>query len=266
MDELVSIIMPSYNTASYISNSIKSVIAQTYNNWELIIVDDCSTDNTDEIVADFLIDKRIKYYKNNYNRGAAQSRNRALQEAKGRYIAFLDSDDLWLPEKLELQLAYMKENNYAFSYTDYRICLNGKWLPYINTAPNYINKRRLYNWCYFSTITVIYDVKIVGLVQIADLKKHNDYAMWFKVIEKTNAYRFPKCLSFYIKHNDSVSSGSKFNLIKHHYILYRKALNKGKLLSVFLTVNNILHGLIKKIVYTKKLVGTDLDETLPKYY
>lgn len=264
MNELVSVIMPSYNTASYISDSIKSVLAQTYSNWELIIVDDCSTDNTDAIVAEFLSDKRIRYYKNPYNSGAAQSRNRALREAKGRYIAFLDSDDLWLPEKLELQLAYMKKNNYAFSYTDYRTCLNGKWLPYINTAPDCINKRKLYNWCYFSTITVIYDVNVVGLIQIADLKKHNDYAMWFKVIEKTNAYRFPKCLSFYIKHDNSVSSGSKFNLIKHHYILYRKALHKCKFMSVLLTFNNLLHGFIKKIVYKQKLDENELSKILPR--
>ena len=119
MNELVSVIMPSYNTASYISDSIKSVLAQTYSNWELIIVDDCSTDNTDAIVAEFLSDKRIRYYKNPYNSGAAQSRNRALREAKGRYIAFLDSDDLWLPEKLEKQIRFMQKNGFYFTYSCY---------------------------------------------------------------------------------------------------------------------------------------------------
>ena len=97
---LVSIIMPSYNTGGYIKNSIESVLAQTYENWELIIVDDCSTDDTDSIVGQFS-DKRIRYLKNEKNSGAAISRNYALREAKGRWIAFLDSDDLWLPEKLE---------------------------------------------------------------------------------------------------------------------------------------------------------------------
>ena len=96
MKNLVSIIMPSYNTANYISESINSVMNQTYKNWELIIVDDCSTDNTDEIVKKFLKDKRIRYFKNNKNSGAAISRNKALREAKGRWIAFLDSDDLWV--------------------------------------------------------------------------------------------------------------------------------------------------------------------------
>ena len=100
MNDLVSIIMPSYNTAQYISQSIQSVLAQTYLNWELIIVDDCSTDNTENVVSVFLNDNRIKFLKNERNSGAAVSRNRALREARGKWIAFLDSDDLWEPEKL----------------------------------------------------------------------------------------------------------------------------------------------------------------------
>ena len=124
MSDLVSIIMPSYNTAQYIADSIESVLAQTHENWELLIVDDCSTDNTDEVVAEFSIDPRIRYLKNAKNSGAAVSRNRALREARGKWIAFLDSDDLWEPEKLEKQIAFMKENNYKFTFTDYRIQLN----------------------------------------------------------------------------------------------------------------------------------------------
>lgn len=102
MNELVSIIMPSYNTAKFIADTIQSVLNQTYTNWELIIVDDCSNDNTDEIVSNFQ-DERIHYLKNELNSGAAVSRNRALKEAKGKWIAFLDSDDLWMSEKLEKQ-------------------------------------------------------------------------------------------------------------------------------------------------------------------
>ena len=106
-NDLVSVIMPSYNTASYIEETVRSVLNQTYTNWELIIVDDCSTDNTDEIL-DKISDDRIRIYKNKKNAGAAVSRNRALREAKGRWIAFLDSDDFWFPDKLEKQLQFMK--------------------------------------------------------------------------------------------------------------------------------------------------------------
>lgn len=113
MNELVSIIMPSYNTAKFISKTIESVLEQTYKNWELLIVDDCSTDNTDEIVSKY-DDDRIIYLKNKKNSGAAVSRNKALKNAKGKWIAFLDSDDLWYPTKLEEQIKYMKKNKYSF--------------------------------------------------------------------------------------------------------------------------------------------------------
>lgn len=253
MSELVSIIMPSYNTGKFIAESIKSVLAQTYQDFELIIVDDCSTDDTEEVVKNF-DDPRIIFIKNETNSGAAVSRNRALREAKGKWIAFLDSDDLWMPQKLELQLNFMKENGYAFTYTDYKIITpSGEELPYIYTAPNKVTKRKLYNYCYFSTITVMYDSDVVGLIQIADVKKNNDYAMWFKAAEKTDCYRFPQCLSVYCKREDSISSGSKLKLIKHHYIMFRVALNKSKFISMILTVNNLFFGVLKKFFYKTKI-------------
>lgn len=250
---LVSVIMPSYNTENYIAESIESVINQTYPHWELIIVDDCSTDHTDSVVATYLTDTRIRYLKNDRNSGAAVSRNHALREAKGKWIAFLDSDDIWLPEKLEKQLAFMQENDYKFTCTDYRICHNGQWLPYIYTSPQVITRRKLFNYCYFSTITVMYDREYVGLIQIADLRKNNDYAMWFEIAKKAPCHRFPQHLSVYMKHDGSVSSGSKLKLIKHHYILYRKGLGKGVLLSLLLTANNLVWGVHKKLIYKEKV-------------
>ena len=120
-------------------------------------------------------------------------------------------------------------------------------------GPSIITKRRLYNYCYISTITVMYDRERVGLIQIEDIRKNNDYAMWFQAIEKTNFYRLPECLSFYVKHENSVSSGSKIRLIKFHYIMFHKALHKGKILSAILTVNNLFHGVIKKIKYKREI-------------
>lgn len=252
MNNLVSIIMPSYNTAKYIKESIESVISQTYVNWELIIVDDCSTDNTDDVVKQFLSDTRIKYLKNETNSGAAVSRNRAIKEAQGRWIAFLDSDDLWSPEKLEKQIAFMEENGYVFTFTDYNIQLNGKWLPYVFTGPKVVNKRKLKNYCYFSTITVMYERESIGLVQIIPVKKNNDYAMWLRMIEKAKAYRLPLCLSSYIKHEGSISAGSKFKLIKHHYIMWRVAEKKNPISAMLLTLRNLFWGTIKKVRYKEK--------------
>lgn len=118
VDGLVSIIMPSWNTGRFIAESIQSVINQTYTNWELLIVDDCSTDNTDEVVA-FFNDERIKYFHNEKNSGAALTRNKAIREAQGEWIAFLDSDDLWNPKKLEYQIKFMKKHKLVFSYHEY---------------------------------------------------------------------------------------------------------------------------------------------------
>ena len=247
---LVSIVMPCYNTEKYIQESIESVLKQTYSNWELIIVDDCSTDNSWETINSYN-DNRIITLKNEKNSGAAISRNYALREAKGRWIAFLDSDDTWECNKLERQLKFMNDKGYAFTFTDYRTCENGTWLPYINTGPGKVTKRRMYDYCYFSTITVMYDRNVVGLIQIADLKKNNDYAMWLKIIERADAYRLPECLSYYIKHEGSISSGSKIKLIKWHYALFRKGQGFNPIISAILTANNLVHGVWKKYHYKR---------------
>ena len=174
MSDLVSIIMPSYNTGRFISETIESVLAQSYSNWELIIVDDCSTDNTDEVIEDYISDDRIKYIKNDKNSGAAISRNRALREAKGKWIAFLDSDDLWEAQKLEKQITFMENYKYRFSYTNYieideESIFNGKCV----TGPKRITTHGMYNYCWMGCLTVMYDAEAIGLVQIEDIKKNN---------------------------------------------------------------------------------------------
>lgn len=177
---LVSVIMPSWNTGKFIAESIQSVINQTYKNWELIIVDDCSTDNTDEIVGKFT-DIRIKYLKNEKNSGAALTRNRALREAKGEWIAFLDSDDLWKPEKLEHQLKFMKKHNLKFSYHEYvKIDEQSHPLNIYVSGPRIVTKRKMYNYGYPGCLTFMYSAKKMGLIQIKDIKKNNDYAILLK--------------------------------------------------------------------------------------
>lgn len=252
MKELVSVIMPSYNTAKYIGETIKSVQAQTYENWELIIVDDCSTDNTDTAVEPFLSDERIRYLKNSRNSGAAVSRNYALREAKGKWIAFLDSDDLWLPDKLEKQINFMLENGYHFSYTNYveideNSVPNGKYV----TGPKKITKTGMYNYCWPGCLTVMYDADVIGLVQIADIKKNNDYAMWLKVCKKADCFLLNETLSKYRKRSGSISNHSYKALIKWHYILYHDADSKNGVTSFVLTVRNMLFGFAKKIIYVK---------------
>lgn len=247
MDDLVSIVMPAYNNARYVGATIRSVLAQTYRNWELLFVDDCSTDGTGDIAGSFA-DPRIRIFRNEKNSGAALSRNRALREAKGKWVAFLDGDDWWHPEKLERQLEFMKRGGYAFSCTDYRIQLNGVWQNEVWTGPAVQDKKKMYKYNYFSTITVIYDRERIGLLQIADLRKRNDYLLWLHAIEKAPCHRLPQCLSFYIKHDGSLTTGiSKWKLMQWHYILFRKGLGMNPVASAFLGARNIFYGIRKRL-------------------
>lgn len=250
---LVSIIMPSYNTAQYIGATIKSVLNQTYTNWELIIVDDCSTDNTDEVVKNYLSDKRIKYLKNEQNSGAAVSRNRALREAKGQWISFLDSDDFWMPEKLEKQICFMKEKGYFFSYTDYEeINAEGNRTGTFVTGPKKITRTGMYNYCWPGCLTVMYDATKVGLIQISDIKKNNDYAMWLKVCKKADCYLLDECLGQYRKGRvGSVSTHSIKTMIGWHYRLFHEAEKRSVLVSAIFTLRNLFWGVLKKIRYVK---------------
>ena len=251
MEELVSIIMPSYNTAKYIKETIKSVINQTYTNWELLIVDDCSTDNTDEIIREFK-DDRIKYFKNEKNSGAAISRNKALREAKGKWIAFLDSDDLWEKEKLEKQINFMKDNTYYFSYTQYQeIDENSKSLNKLVTGPKRITKTGMYNYCWLGCLTVMYNAEKIGLIQIENLPKNNDYAIWLKAIKKANCYLLKENLAKYRIRSGSISNHGVMKLIKYHYILYRDGEKMNPIISFLNTIRNLIFGFAKKIFYVK---------------
>ena len=256
MEELVSIIMPSYNTELFIADTIESVLAQTYTNWELIIVDDCSTDHTDDIVANFS-DERIRYFKNMNNQGSAVSRNRALKEAKGKWIAFLDSDDLWFPEKLEKQIGFMKKRGYHLSYTNYEeINEVGERTGILVTGPIKITKTAMFNYCWPGCLTVMYDAEVVGLIQIADIRKNNDYAMWLKVCQKVDCYLLNECLAQYRKGRvGSVSTHSIQTMIAWHYKLFREAEQKGVIASVFHTCRNLVFGFYKKKRYILKQVN-----------
>lgn len=253
MNELVSIIMPSYNTGKFIKETIESVLVQTYTNWELLIVDDCSTDNTDDVVKEFLSDERIHYFKNEKNSGAAVSRNKALREAKGKWIAFLDSDDLWAFDKLDKQISFMKQNGYHFSYTNYsEIDENSNPLGKMVTGPKKITRLGMYNYCWMGCLTVMYDADVVGLIQIEDIKKNNDYAMWLKACHKASCYLLDEDLGKYRKRTGSISNHSIKTLIGWHYKLWNEAMHKNAIVSLFWTGMNMLFGFYKKIVFVKR--------------
>lgn len=253
MNSLVSIVMPAYNSERFIGAAICSVLNQTYHDWELLVVDDCSTDNTREVVRSFA-DGRIRLLCNSENSGAAMSRNRAIREAKGRWIAFLDSDDLWHPSKLEKQISYMEENRLPFTCT-YYCCVDedGTISNDVITAPQHIGKKMMYRYCYPGALTVVYDSDAVGLVQICDLRKNNDYAMWLQVIERAQLVCLESCLAIYRRRAGSISSGSKVLLLQHHYILFRRGLRCGRLKSLLYMGRNVFFGVGKKLMCKKKM-------------
>ncbi|MBR2436339.1 MAG: glycosyltransferase family 2 protein [Alistipes sp.] len=249
----VSIITPTYNCARFIEETIKSVQAQTFTDWEMIISDDCSTDNTQEVIAPYLAsDSRIKYICNDKNSGAAITRNNALRIASGRWIAFLDSDDLWLPKKLEKQISFMIENGINFSYTNYsEIDENGNPLGIVVTGPRKISKFGMYAYCWPGCLTVMYDSQYVGLIQIDDIKKNNDYALWLKVIKRADCYLLKDNLAKYRRRAGSISNHSYSSLIKWHYRLFKENDKQNPFVSTILTLGNIVFGICKKFIYVK---------------
>ena len=255
MNDLVSIIMPSYNCGEYVEETIRSVQAQTYSNWEIIFMDDCSTDDTVRKVSAMRDkDSRIKLFQNKMNSGAAVSRNNALQEANGRWIAFLDSDDLWEPTKLEKQLRFMEEKGYKFSYTCYQeMDTEGASTGVTVSGPSHITKDGMFAFCWPGCLTVIYDSEAIGLLQIEDIKKNNDYAMWLKVCKNADCYLLPEVLAKYRRgRSGSVSSHGISTMIKWHYKLFREAEKMGVVSSLWHTGVNLVCGFYKKLKYVKK--------------
>lgn len=230
---LVSIITPTFNCASFIKETIKSVQEQTYTKWEMIIVDDCSQDNTKEIV-EAVNDDRIHYYCLEKNSGAAVARTKAMDLANGEFMAFLDSDDLWMADKLEHQIAFMEKNNIAFSCTSYeQIDEYGKSLGKIIKAIPKTNYNRLLLDCPVGNSTVMYNVQEMGKFQVPNIRKRNDDALWLQMLKKEDyIIGIPDVLMKYRIRSNSISS-NKLKVIKYHWILYRDIEHLSVLRSLF---------------------------------
>lgn len=244
-EELVSIIMPAYNCEKFIGESIESIINQTYKNWELIIVDDCSTDNTPIVVKKYLEqDSRINYIRLNKNSGAAVARNKAIDVAKGKFVAFLDSDDIWFPEKLTKQINFMKENNYYFTCTSYtKIDEYGNYLDRIVLVREKYNYNDLLKYG-TGNLSVVYNAEVLGKFIIPDIRKRNDYVLWLQVIKKAGfLYGIKEPLGSHRIRKDSISS-RKTSLVFYHWKVYREIEH----LSFFKSISLIFFWIIKSII------------------
>jgi glycosyltransferase involved in cell wall biosynthesis len=218
---LVSVIIPLYNCELFLEDTLLSLISQDYQNWEAIIIDDFSSDNSLNIARKFeKLDSRFKVFSNNVNKGAALTRNLAVQKAAGRFIAFLDSDDIWTKEKLSKQIYYMIENNISFSCTNYgKINEKGEILPIIIRS----RKKSNFNNILFNppgNLTVIYDSYLIGKFYIQDIKKRNDYLMWLTIIKKATMLNgLNEVLAYHRLRKGSISS-DKISLVKYHWYIY----------------------------------------------
>ena len=244
----VSIITPSYNSAKFIQHTIESVLNQTFFDWELLIVDDCSTDNSCEVIQKFVEqDRRIKLICLNENSGAAVARNTGIENACGRFIAFLDSDDTWHPEKLEKQVHFMLSNNFAFTYTEYhRVDENGNFLGAIYT-PSKINYSGLLKTCVIGCLTVMYDIHMLGKVYFPLIRKRQDWALWLKILKKVDyAYCLNKDLASYTIRSESISA-NKFNAGKYTWLLFTQI----EKLNIFKAIYCYGHYVLRGVIRTK---------------
>lgn len=255
MSELVSVITPTFNAEKYIRATLQSVLNQSYQNWEMILVDDASTDRTVSIIEEFAQkDNRIKLFQLTENSGNGFARNVALEKAAGKYIAFLDADDLWFPLKLEKQIQFLKANNLPFTFSFYD-CIDeeGNSLNRRVEAPLNLTYNQLFFCNYVGNLTAIYDVDYFGKITLEASQKRQDWRLWLTILKKIKTTKpVSEPLAFYRIRKDSISS-SKFKLIKHNFGVYREFHGYNFLFSVLLMMRFLFTQLIIKPHYIKKI-------------
>lgn len=255
MSELVSIITPTFNAEKFIRATIESVLNQSYQNWEMILVDDASTDETVSIIKEFAKkDNRLKLTELSKNSGNGFARNVALEKAAGKYIAYLDADDLWFPKKLENQIQFLKTNNLPFTFSFYD-CIDeeGNSLNRRVSAPLELTYDQLFFCNYVGNLTAIYDVDFFGKIVIEATQKRQDWRLWLTILKQIEVTKpVPEILALYRIRKDSISS-SKFKLIKHNFGVYRDFHGFNFVFSVLLMTRFLFTQLIIKPRYIKKI-------------
>lgn len=241
---LVSIIMPNYNGVDFLEKSITSVINQTYTHWQLVIVDDKSTDSSIKLIEEFKDSRILRPIELEKNMGAAVTRNTGIKAANGKFIAFLDNDDFWVPEKLEKQLKFMVDNNYLFTYTDYMRLSEGNEIQI--KCINKVTQQGLLKNNYILTSTVMYNAGVLGKIYMQNIRKRQDWSLFINIIKKSKtAYCLTEPLTYYRKHKNSLSA-KKIGLLKYNFNFYNKVLGFSKLKSLFLLLRYLFHYFLKK--------------------
>ena len=249
MSELVSIITPCYNSEKFIEECITSVLNQSYQNWEMLIVDDNSSDNSSILIKSYSKqDDRIKPIFLNDNLGPAMARNKAISIAKGKYIAFLDSDDIWLPKKLEIQINFMKKNNCSFVFSSYSVISDNKnKSKYTINAPERISYKMYLKNTIIGCLTVIIDKTKFKKIEMPNLRSSHDMALWLNLLKQEEfAYGIAQDLAVYRVHKSSNTS-NKLRAIYDVWNVYRKHEKLDFFSSLYNFVFYAINALIKRI-------------------
>ena len=249
MNSLVSIITPSYNSSKFIKDCVNSVFSQTYKNWEMIIVDDCSEDNSKEIISELSTkDKRIKPIFLEKNVGAAEARNTAIRQSKGKYVAFLDSDDLWEPQKLEIQISFMEKEDIAFSFSTYQpISDDDSKLYSIIHAPKIVTYSSYLKKTIIGCLTVIIDREKTDGFEMPKIRSSHDMALWLLIMRRGfDAYGLDENLARYRIVSTS-NTANKWRAAKDVWKVYRQFEKLSFFYSIWCFLNYAFNAIIKRI-------------------
>ena len=246
----MSVIMLSHEGGKYVRETIESVLAQTYQNWEIVFMDDASKDDTILQMMDMMDDKRIHVSKNVKSKGSAASMNSALRDARGRWVAFLNVGDLWEPTKLEKQVAFMEQNDYAFTYTKYKyINKDSKDRGDMMGGLKVVTHKDLIKCCWMGYLTVMYDAEKLGWFQVRNIHEHNDYALWMEVSEKADCYLLDECLASLRVNHRLLSPLPMFDKVRWRYEVFHTVEDLNPVVSAWLTIRNMVGGFLKKVKY-----------------
>lgn len=238
---LVSVITPCYNSGKFIAKTIESVLSQSYQNWEMILIDDSSIDNTVEVVKEFIKnDKRIKLIQLQVNSGAAIARNTGIKNAEGKYIAFVDSDDRWHTEKLQVQINLMEKNNWSLTYTDYYVCWENQESQPFAALRDVVSYKDVVRFNYLACSTVVFSADKLGKHYMPDIRSRQDWGLWIKLLQQGGkAYRVKEKLMYYMVRDNSISDNKK-KQIKYHWYIYRKFLRFNLIYALIMFSQNII--------------------------
>lgn len=254
MNDLVSIVMLSRNKSHFLEASINSIKVQTYQNWELLFVDDASSDDTLQRIMDLRDNKHeFRVSQCVFSRGEMVNRNSAIKEAHGKWIAFLDAGDVWEPTKLEKQIRFMEDNDYAFTYTKFsNIDAQGKGVGVMMSGPEWITKDDMKKCCWMGYLTVMYDAEKIGLLQVKGMQFANDYPLWLLASKKADCHLLPECLASQMSEKGLWSRLWISDKWLWRYESYRQIERMNPLSATYMALRNLSYTAYKWWKYANK--------------